>query len=70
MRGAAPGHLPGGSPAAASGPRLESRSRVSGMFRRLSSVPDWLLGLVLAIGVTLVLYFVFGAGDDPTLAGG
>jgi hypothetical protein len=52
------------------GPAPERRSRVPGMFRRLSSVPDWLLGLVLALGVTLVLYFVFGAGDDPTLAGG
>jgi hypothetical protein len=40
------------------------------MFRRLASTPDWVIGLVLAIGVSLVLYFVFGAGDDPTLVGG
>ena len=40
------------------------------MFRRLANTPDWLIGLVLAIGVTIVLYLVFGAGDDPTLAGG
>jgi hypothetical protein len=40
------------------------------MIRRLSSIPDWVIGLVLAIVVTAVLYVVFGAGDDPTLAGG
>jgi hypothetical protein len=40
------------------------------VLRRLASIPDWVIGLVLAIGVTIVLYLVFGAGDDPTLAGG
>jgi hypothetical protein len=44
--------------------------RVDPMIRRLSSIPDWVIGLVLAIVVTAVLYVVFGAGDDPTLAGG
>ncbi len=33
-------------------------------------IPDWLIGLLLAIIVTAVLYVVFGAGDDPTIAGG
>ena len=33
-------------------------------------IPDWLIGLLLAIVVTAVLYVLFGAGDDPTLAGG
>jgi hypothetical protein len=29
-----------------------------------------LIGLLLAIVITIVLYLVFGAGDDPTLTGG
>jgi hypothetical protein len=44
---------------------LESRA-VERLRRR---IPDWLIGLVLAIVITIVLYVVFGAGDDPTLTG-
>jgi type VI protein secretion system component VasF len=33
-------------------------------------IPDWLIGLLLAIVITAVLYILFGAGDDPTLGGG
>jgi hypothetical protein len=32
-------------------------------------IPDWLIGLILAIVITVALYVVFGAGDDPTLTG-
>jgi len=38
--------------------------------RFLSRIPDWLIGLLLAIVVVAVLFFWFGAGDDPTLGGG
>jgi hypothetical protein len=30
-------------------------------------VPDWLIGLVLAVVVVAILWFVLGVGDDPTL---
>lgn len=35
--------------------------------RRLSRLPDWLIGLVFAIVVVSVLFAVFGVGDDPTV---
>jgi hypothetical protein len=37
------------------------------MPRWVTRLPDWLIGFVLAVVVVLVLYFVFGAGDDPTV---
>jgi hypothetical protein len=37
--------------------------------RRLLQTPDWVIGLLLAIVVTVVLLVMFGAGDDPTLGG-
>jgi hypothetical protein len=43
--------------------------KVSLVLRRLLQTPDWLVGLLLAIVVTVVLLVVFGAGDDPTLGG-
>lgn len=39
------------------------------MDRSRRRIPDWLIGLVLAIIVTVILYVLFGAGDDPTLTG-
>jgi hypothetical protein len=33
-------------------------------------IPEWLIGLLLAVVITAVLYLVFGAGDDPTIVAG
>ena len=32
-------------------------------------IPDWLIGLVLAVVVVVVLFVVFDIGDTPTLGG-
>jgi hypothetical protein len=37
------------------------------MPRWIARLPDWLIGLLLAVVVVAVLYFVFGVGDDPTV---
>jgi hypothetical protein len=35
--------------------------------RRSRKVPDWLIGLAIAIVVVTILFFVFDIGDTPTL---